>query len=169
MRWIPLLALLACDDGTDPADDFSGRYEIILRQARADCADAAWQDQPIDAPFFRLAPIEIVGTPLLGYFPCTTDEAESCAERALLGVSFGRAGNGWVSRDGDLRSTEAGCELEMRAGPLVQTADGLELVVSHHAGVLDVEPDACTVDVLETRYTEVPCLDQVRWIARRLP
>lgn len=168
--WILAFAA-ACDDGdSGSAAATRGDFEVVSFEARAGCDDAAaWTAQPIPSPYFRLAEIEVVHTPLLGYFMCATEAAESCADSASIGLSFGRHEGGWASRRGDLRSTDEGCEMEMRAGPLEATEDGgLSLVVSHHQGVLPLDPDDCVVDALEARYAELPCLDQTRWIARRL-
>lgn len=166
---VGVLAFWGCDDGGSSADAFTGRFEVTGRETRAACDDSApWVALEVEDPrFFRLAPIQVFGDPFLGYFVCS--DADTCADNASLGLSFSRAGGAWVSQRGDLGSTPEGCALEMRAGPLEPTADGLVLVVSHHQGTLDLTPEACTVDVLESRYAELPCLDQVRWTARRLP
>ncbi len=166
------LALLGgCDDGSASGlTGYAGDFEILTREARSSCDEAeAWTPQAaVDAPFFRLADIDVVGSPLLGYFECGSAESASCGDKARLGLSYGQHRGGWYAQNGDLRSTAEGCALTMRAGPLVLEDDGLSLVVSHFEGVLPLGPDTCTVDVLEARYDELPCLDQTRWTARRL-
>ncbi|MEZ4464017.1 MAG: hypothetical protein R3F60_13150 [bacterium] len=164
------LALVGCDPGGESAPrGVEGRYQIVARETRATCdAQAPWTPGMVDEPFFRLAPVTVVGTPLLGYFPCASADPGSCAEGPRLGLSYSERGGRWWSLTGNLRSGEAGCAMVMLAGPLEATADGLVLLLSHHEGVLDVPADACTVDVLEARFAELPCQDQIRWTARRL-
>lgn len=175
LRPIFLLVLVllgwGCGEDASDADGYTGRWERVALEQRASCSDdVAWEAaEPEEGPYFRLAPISIFGDEFLGYFSCSSADGSSCSDTARLGISYGRRGNQWYSTQGDLKTVDEGCEIWMKAGPLVLDGDTLSLVISHHRGVLDVPADECHSDTMDARYQELPCVEQMRWTAQRLP
>lgn len=162
---VAAVATIGC--GGDDTVDLTGVYEVEVHVVSADTCDdpVAVED---GLPYVKFSEEDIFGVPFYQWNYCQDAGGAECEEQSGFTLYGEPIEGGWESRITFAFPSSTECGMGMTRSTAVLEGDALRIDTRQFVDTVAVGPEDCTLELVEERAEQMPCVNLEQIDAVRL-